>query len=358
MGSRTLAALALLLFGTCAEGGEDAGGGGGGGNTAGDGTERISTSMRMSADEASCPPCEDSATWMSTFGMFPCASYAIGQINEGYCDDDGATEYCPVSCDACPTCIEPSREVSIGMVLAGIVCMGVCFGVPTAKYFVDLARFSANQYRTWRAAQDEKMRSIQKKNTVRKARNKFKALSAATKLKGAAAKLRKGSKVAPTPADMRTEQEEAELSQLGDQIARDQESVQRLRDEGSGESQPCYTLQGQLASAVARQAELQSKRPYDHELVQRMLLVKQQREAAEAASLLGVGNDTATQWPGHGPQPEPELRQVGGEMQQLQGSTAPTAEVTPPPGIGDSARDMHSGMHIGLRGDGQSQPDR
>ena len=347
MGSRALPGLALLLFGTCA-GGEDAGGGGG---TAGDGTERLSTSMGMPADEADCPPCEDSATWVSAFGMFPCASYAIGEINEGYCDDDGATEYCPLSCDACPSCLPSSREVNIGLMLAGLVCVGVCCGVATAKHFVDLARLSGKRYRVWREAQDEKMSSIQKNNTVRKARDKFKAFGAASKLK-AAAKLRKGSKVAPTPADMRTEQEEAELRQLDGRIARDQESLQRLREEGNGESQPCYTLQGQLGSATARQAELQSKRPYDHELVQRMLLAKEQREAAEAAqaaaSVLGVEHDTAAQWSDPGrqpePEPEPELRQAGGEM-QLQDSMAP-----PPPGMGGSGSAMRIG---GLRGDGR-----
>jgi Ca2+-binding EF-hand superfamily protein len=362
MARRGLVPVLLLLFAMCdaGEDGADAEG------DAGDGTEDQS-SISMPGDDDSCK-CVDSDTWVAPNGMGPCASYAVGEVNEGYCHDDGATAHCPKACDACPACAEPVHKVNGWMVLMGIICMSVCFGVPTAKYFVDLARFSAKQYRQWKAAQDEKMHALHTKNTVRKAKNRFLAMGAAGKLKGLSFKVRKA-KVAPGPADMRTEQEEAELAQLSEQITRDQETLQRFSDEGNGDSTPFYTLRSQVDSAVARQTELQSKRPYNRELVQRMEQVKRQREAAEAAKAASAAQEAMAQaaagqgldleTPSSEPEPEPEPQpqplaspvQVGGMLPPLQGSPAALPQIRPPPGGGGGA----SGMRIGgLRGDGHS----
>ena len=362
MASRVLV-LVLLLLVTCdaGEDGADAGG------DAGDGTEGQSSVVSLPGQGDDCR-CTDSDTWVASSGMGPCASYAIGEVNEGYCDDDGATAHCPKACDACPLCVEPAREVNGWLVLMGIMCMSVCFGVPTAKYVVDIARMSANHYRRWKVAQDEKMKSLHTKNTVRKAKNQFLAMGAAGKLKGlsVAAKFRKA-KVAPGPADMRTEQEEAELAQLSEQITRDQETLQRFSDEGNGDSKPYFTLRSQVDSAVARQAELQSKRPFDRELIQRMERVRQQREAAEAAAAaasvaheamaqeeVAQGLDLERQLPLSAelePVPEPEPQplappaQAGGMLPPLQGSPASLPRI----------RGAESGMRIGgLRGDGHS----
>lgn len=129
-------------------------------------------SIDVPDDGAECA-CRDDATWTSPTGQGPCAAYGVGQANEGYCADDGATLHCPKACNACPECLPQDREMSTMLLLAGVVAMGFCFGVPTAKYFIDIARFTRSQYRMWREAQDSKMKSLSTRNEVRKARGKF-----------------------------------------------------------------------------------------------------------------------------------------------------------------------------------------
>lgn len=320
--------LSLLLLAACAAGddGADAGG------DAGDGTEDQS-SIGMPDDGSECV-CEDSATWTAPSGFGACATYAVGEMNEGYCDDDGATAHCPKACDACPECVVAEPGISLALLLLAIVCMAVCFGVPTAKYFVDLTRFSAAQYKRWRDAQDQKMSSLKTKNTIRKAKSKFIHLGVAGKLKkmSVASKFKKGP-VAPVPADMRTEQEEAELAQLNLQIAKDREALQRFTDAGNGDSKPAHTLQTQVDGACARQTELHQKRPYDRELVQRMLQVKQEREAAEAA--LAAQSLTAQEAAQEGPVtdlerplPQPELEPEPEPELELEPAASDTGSTT------------------------------
>ena len=341
--------LLLLLLAShpepCAAG-ED---GGGGGDAGGDGTEDQGD-IDMPGDGDSCA-CADSEAWTSPSGMGPCASYAIGMPNEGYCDEDGATEHCPKACDACPECIDPGREMNMTLLLVGIAAMSICFGVPTFKYFVDIARFSAQQYKMWRAAQDSKMKSIGRNNEVRKAKSKFIALGVAGKVKRMGARR----KVAPVPADMRTGDEEAECAALSEQIAADRATLQRFIDEGNGDSRPSQVLQGQVEQAAARQAELQGKRPYDKDLVERMFQVQQQREAEEAAAAAAAAAEEAVEGGGGQflePEPEPEPLMAppsaGGGLAPLGGALPTLPPVDAPPGAGGGG-----GMRIGgMRGGG------
>ena len=155
---------------------------------AGDGTEELSTLDVPSENEVDCPPCVDSDTWRSTHLGYACAAYRIGGASEGYCDDAGAiatavdapsiggtaAEHCPLACGVCPPCVPVEREVSPVLVWACVISMVLLFGLPLYKYCIDGYRFTKEYVAMWRAAEKQKMETIKKRNTVRKAGGLFK----------------------------------------------------------------------------------------------------------------------------------------------------------------------------------------
>ena len=83
--------------------------------------------------------CEDDVDWTNggrtgANGWAGCESYAKGFPNEGRCDADGASVFCPRTCDACPGCAQSSASAT--MLWIGMPC-ALCFVcVPLLKNLV------------------------------------------------------------------------------------------------------------------------------------------------------------------------------------------------------------------------------
>lgn len=91
-------------------------------------TGTTGTDATVHGGKASCAECVDSETWVSPDSDGGCATYRVGEVNEGYCGSDQAYTPCPLACDSCPKCTSDTMEVDGTMLWLGIPCIifGLC----------------------------------------------------------------------------------------------------------------------------------------------------------------------------------------------------------------------------------------
>ena len=83
-----------------------------------------------------CPECADTPGWTSPDGWGTCSTYEIGGMNEGYCDSDGASTACQLSCGTCDPCYEEEFELSF-LTMLMLICAVFCVGIPVLKTIRD-----------------------------------------------------------------------------------------------------------------------------------------------------------------------------------------------------------------------------
>ena len=82
---------------------------------------------------SNCADCVDSKTWVSPDSDGECATYRVGEVNEGYCGSDQAYIPCPLACDSCPKCTSDTMEVDGTMLWIGIPCIIFALCAPLIK---------------------------------------------------------------------------------------------------------------------------------------------------------------------------------------------------------------------------------